>query len=175
MVKSHHLNIFLSFLKNRSPLKGFEFFLISKKKKVCFKELKNSWFHRKRGTFSLRIFRKGVVFYMLEHTCVPIFPMRVPARASPRSVVRCPWNVLGEYTTTTYICLTDLSTGHKTLIYIFGQEQRQLFYIAIDDRQAISLSYTILKNGQLTRKFFSQNHSSTFANTHPFYYCTGSE
>ncbi len=77
MVKSHHLNIFLVFLKIGVLWKVLTFFL-DFEKKACFKELKISWFHCKKGYFSLRISWKGVIFYMLEHTCVPTFPMRVP-------------------------------------------------------------------------------------------------
>ncbi len=48
--------------------------------------IKRNRFHRKRGTFSLTISRKGVIFYMLQHTCVPTFPMGVPAGNTTRKL-----------------------------------------------------------------------------------------
>ncbi len=61
MVKSHHLNIFLVFLK------------IGVFWKIFFKELNISWFHRKKGYFFPNNFLKGGhILHARTHMCTHI-------------------------------------------------------------------------------------------------------
>ncbi len=76
-VNSLQFEKILAFLNIGLFWKVWILFLILRKKDP-FKKLKFSWFHRKRGTFSPNISWKEVKFYMLEHTCVPIFHITVP-------------------------------------------------------------------------------------------------
>ncbi len=82
IVKSHHLNICLVFLKIGVFWKVLTFFLISKKK-LCFKELKISWFHRKKGYFFPNNFlKRGHILHARTHMCTHFFyesPRRDPS------------------------------------------------------------------------------------------------
>ncbi len=63
------LNIFLVFLKIGSFERFWLFFLISKKRS-CFKELKNSWFHRKKGYFFPNNFlKRSHILHARTHMC----------------------------------------------------------------------------------------------------------
>ncbi len=69
MVKSHHLNFFLVFLKIGVFWKVLTFFL-DFEKKGCFKELKISWFHLKKGYFFPNNFlKRGHILHTRTHMC----------------------------------------------------------------------------------------------------------
>ncbi len=67
-------------------MKGFGFFLDFEK--VDFEKVKNILdFITKTGTFSKKNLEKGSKICMLEHTCVPIFPIRVTTGPECRMVI----------------------------------------------------------------------------------------